>query len=143
MDLPRMRRDDLCPQRILPDLRVQVALIHKLPDLKKTGQCKVQSRMKSNASIKCGSAIFRMIAGMAVIVMTVLVYLNRAEKLEGDPAPQSIIAGLDFQASPSQIKIGLACAALAGLLIFILGLVSLFKKSPVPPESSGIPGKSS
>lgn len=80
------------------------------------------------------SGLIRIITGLAIMAMTLYVYLGNQTQLEGTDPVTMVIVGQEITATPTQIIIGLITAAAVGGLIELLGIFTLVRK-PKPPKA--------
>ncbi len=80
------------------------------------------------------SGLIRMITGLAIMAMTLYVYLGNQAQLEGTDPVTVVIVGQELTATPTQIIIGLITAAAVGGMIELLGIFTLVRKAKAPAE---------
>ncbi len=78
------------------------------------------------------SGLLRILLGLGVAGFAASIYLVHQGELAGDKPVTVSLVGQEIDAEPQAIIIGIAAAALIGLLLAVAGIVTLVRRSPAP-----------
>jgi hypothetical protein len=82
------------------------------------------------------SGLLRMVLGLGVMGFAAYTYFLHHVALSGDQTVQLTLVGQEISAEPQAIIVGIGAAGLIGLLLFLFGMVTLFRK-PAAPAPAG------
>jgi hypothetical protein len=88
------------------------------------------------------SGILRLLCGTAIVVVAAFVYLVNQDAIIGDHPGQIALFGTPIEADPRSILIGIAAAAVIGLLLALFGVWTIVHKpapTAIPPRSPSDP----
>ncbi len=79
------------------------------------------------------SGIFRVLAGLAIIVLIAIVFFQNMKVLLSD-APTASLYGYQLSLSGTQIMIGLGILIVLALIYVVYGVISMFPKKIRKPD---------